>query len=879
MPDAPPGREPTAPRARALQDLRDKGYFLVPVPPREKGPREHGWQERTVPYDVPEGWNVGIRTRGELAILITNDADSTKWATRAFDEPHVHSRRGAHWYWRSREGQASEVNRLTPVGLMELHVRNRQALVPPSIHPTGVPYRWGRELPPVGELPECPDIRDLWHPEGTHHEELLKQSAAKAHDGKGAEQIYQELAAWVASHFPDPLSHPERELRSLAESAASKFHRPRPAPRAGGEPAPAPSELPDLVDFPMRTGMELEWTPHMVTLVKRRTHGDERIPVFAGLVRPIRAVTIEDRVYHEVRTSESQEESYATSAQEVVTALAQQGRVLYGGQAPDAMACLLYHMAGPPRPANPTYGVHAGEKGVLTFEIHPVPIRDEQLQVSRQVRESVGTPLTREAVERWVAFSRHYWPEEFLPAFGLALMAPFALELRSRRITVPNFWAYSPEHGLGKSTMLEAVARLFGVAATTGDALNRPFRFESHADSGGIPVCLNEFERVNWDLIAAAWKNLPESRILTRKGNTEGPSGLHMDTYLSRAVLEISSNPPPSQVGSLLTRTLIKRFRPERPTVEGVTARMVRGEVYALDPIGHAVSEFVFTSLGLSPTVDHLEDLINRLEDAVLDAAAKCGLQFQDPRRSAAWAVVLAGLNAWSKACASVGVDAGLPTLEEFVAKTVREVEADTFEGKVTPIDALVSAWMIWRVHNTVRINVLGERGNQHSEEEVRGKGEIWEEGSLLIDNVPVEGLWITEAFLEVLTRDARREHRFGSLANFARTALRERGFPPEAVFQEDGHLRRHQFAKGGRVSAAFLPWQSRTVDLRSWAAGGARATDTAVAPRTYPPHPPPQGPAGGTFPAGEGSPPLEESPAGVRPDAGRTRPSPAGEV
>lgn len=214
------------------EELRASGYFLLPLPPKVKAAPPTGWADRVEPYDIPPGGNVAIRTQGELVILITNDECATAWAREAFGEPNVRTRRGGHWYFRSLAGMVNEANAETAVGMMELHVgRNvegkvaaKYALIPPSIHPSGEPYTWGRPLAPVSDLPLIPDLRELWHPGGTHHAQFLRMSAAKAHEGADAEAIYRELVSWRDAHLTDPHAHPERELRQLAESAVAKFH-------------------------------------------------------------------------------------------------------------------------------------------------------------------------------------------------------------------------------------------------------------------------------------------------------------------------------------------------------------------------------------------------------------------------------------------------------------------------------------------------------------------------------------------------------------------------------------------------------------------------------------------------------------------------------
>lgn len=206
-----------------FEELQKKGYFLLPLPYRKKFPPPKAWMSRNTPFSIPENGNVAISTRGELGILITNDEASTEWAEERFGKPHVRSKRGGHWYFRNTNNLPNEGNRKTTVGEFEFHTNNKYALIPPSIHPSGSTYEWEKSLPFIGDLPEAPDLRDLFHPGGTHHDELLHISASLAGKGKSVEEIYSGLENLINT-FPDPKAHPEKELREMAKSAFTKFH-------------------------------------------------------------------------------------------------------------------------------------------------------------------------------------------------------------------------------------------------------------------------------------------------------------------------------------------------------------------------------------------------------------------------------------------------------------------------------------------------------------------------------------------------------------------------------------------------------------------------------------------------------------------------------
>jgi hypothetical protein len=269
------GRPATGPD---LETLRAAGYTLLPLPPRSKNPPPVGWPNSKEPYPIPGDGNVAIGTRGELAILVTNDDDATTWAREKFGPPHVRSKRGGHWYFRAREGQANEASKVTSVGLMEYHARNKYALIPPSIHPSGTPYRWERSLPRLKDLPEAPDLRDLFHPGGTHHDQLLRMSAAKAHAGAEAETILAELVTWRDAHLTDPQAHPERELRPMAKSAVAKFHAERP-------PKESAVLFRDLVGaWKAHVYLPLEWEYHILALFTLQSRLAPRLPGYFYLL-------------------------------------------------------------------------------------------------------------------------------------------------------------------------------------------------------------------------------------------------------------------------------------------------------------------------------------------------------------------------------------------------------------------------------------------------------------------------------------------------------------------------------------------------------------------------------------------------------------------
>jgi P4 family phage/plasmid primase-like protien len=143
-------------RAAALA-YRARGFFPVPIPPREKGPRIAGWQElrlseAEIPALFPQGWNGGILTGTPSANLIDLDLDCAQavslaraWAPFTGMVHGRPSRPASHrWYRATGAVGYHKFADPEPPGttLLELRGDLHQTLAPPSIHPEGEQVAW-----------------------------------------------------------------------------------------------------------------------------------------------------------------------------------------------------------------------------------------------------------------------------------------------------------------------------------------------------------------------------------------------------------------------------------------------------------------------------------------------------------------------------------------------------------------------------------------------------------------------------------------------------------------------------------------------------------------------------------------------------------------
>jgi microcystin degradation protein MlrC len=134
-----------------LAALARAGAAFVRVAGREKRPVGGAWQTRaTDDLDAVEGWlragaNVGILLgAGGLIDVECDDADAEieVEALRLPTTVSWSSARGAHRLYRLAEPLPDRA--VVKVGAIEVRLGGRaaQSVLPPSIHPTGVAYRW-----------------------------------------------------------------------------------------------------------------------------------------------------------------------------------------------------------------------------------------------------------------------------------------------------------------------------------------------------------------------------------------------------------------------------------------------------------------------------------------------------------------------------------------------------------------------------------------------------------------------------------------------------------------------------------------------------------------------------------------------------------------
>ena len=794
--------------SRTVADLQAKGYFLVPVRYKEKAPIPVGWQKETKPYTIPEGSNLGIRLGNGLVAVITNDDQATAWMTEHSGEPNVYSVRGGHWYYRAPPETAGEVDKETSVGRMELHAKGRQAVCPPSIHPSGKQYRWGRPLPPIGELPQLPAIRDLWHPAGQHHRKLLSMSAAAAHKGKGADVILTELISWRDAHLPDHLAHPDRELARMANSSHDKFHE---------EETPHIISAGDRGDV-LHYADRIEWrTEHVVGRGEDRHTEVRQWVVVDGHLEVLDRLEIEGDLFFRVH----QDAESVVQADVLRRQLDRAGALVDHSRSADALALVLRdETRGKITRARSAYGVYKDESGSLKFCTDPVPRYEEQRLLCEALGPALSYSPTADDVQRYIDLVAFYDAYEALPTLGLSVMAPFAYEVRRLRFLFPHVALTSSKTGLGKTTLGEACSdRMYGSPVQHSDGLESPYRVLNFFDAAGVPRVADEAEKLRSQL-APFFKELAEQGLGSKRGTPE----LGMLTYYARAFAILTAQRFPFSSRTVLVRFLISRFNERKDGIRHSRQqrRLFDATFRKLQPIGWDVTRYAITC---TPTADDLRRRLDGLRDEIESAV---GMDFQDSRRSQAWAVCRLGLEILEGYAASKGVEWKAPSMEEFVSQVILPVETGTFEGGDAPVLYFAKWFVKYYAEQVMSMSSEGTSYIRH-----KGEGELFVGTEKRVaprrNGVEVDGTWVTEALLNIYDTDPRTplDLRFDSFAAFVRACADTYRMDPTEVDGPDGRGRRVRFPNGTNPRCGFIPWND--TDATPSPPGGSNGGNTGT--------------------------------------------------
>jgi hypothetical protein len=246
-----PNRERQAKLIEAAVEYAGRGLPVFPC--NGKLPRtEHGFQDASTDTEAVLAWwtrwpeaNIGIPT-GAASGLVVLDVDVQHGGAGALAElerkhgklpraPEVLTGGGGKHLYFAHPGREvrNSAGKLGP-GL-DVRADGGYVIAPPSLHPSGRPYRWLRgegklELPaPPAWLLEdarrrqngaAPPVEESI-PEGKRRQELLSLAGTLRRRGLGADEILASLATVNEKRCRPPLT--QAELEALAEDVASRY--------------------------------------------------------------------------------------------------------------------------------------------------------------------------------------------------------------------------------------------------------------------------------------------------------------------------------------------------------------------------------------------------------------------------------------------------------------------------------------------------------------------------------------------------------------------------------------------------------------------------------------------------------------------------------
>ncbi len=190
-----------------------RGFFVVPIPQRQKAPRIKGWTElRLEKQDLEEafreGDNIGVILGDPSGGLVDVDLDSLEAITVAPSflpvTDRIHSRKSkpsSHWWFQVQPAPAPmQFRDVDGAMLVELRSTGQQTIIPPSIHPSGEAFYWKKVGNPgrvdadtlrqaVQRLASCALIASHWPLKGSRHEVALALAGFLLRNGWPVEDV------------------------------------------------------------------------------------------------------------------------------------------------------------------------------------------------------------------------------------------------------------------------------------------------------------------------------------------------------------------------------------------------------------------------------------------------------------------------------------------------------------------------------------------------------------------------------------------------------------------------------------------------------------------------------------------------------------------
>jgi len=526
----------------------------------------------------------------------------------------------------------------------------------------------------------------------------------------------------------------------------------------------------------------VNWTPTKIELVKVGAKGNEHAQiVIDGYVRPIRRLIVDNNIYFDYELANKQK---IFRVDELLKVLKSQGQIFYLRRASDVVSAISQKLPTETIVGHATFGVYSEENGLLKICENPVPVEDVQLKSWDEISDFLTLSVEKKDLQHYIEILDFWHPYEILPALGLGLISPFTPILRNNLVMVPHYYAWAPEHDLGKSLVsMISSTYLWGISTISGPSLSSPYRFAAHLDAICLSRAVEECDKLNpqfWPVL----KDSAERWLADKRGSKD----LTMRDYLSRAVFLLSGNEMPIKHPAVLKRFLINRFDSHREG--GRRSSEVDECLRRLKPIGFQLLRWYLEDF--ETEADFLSEL--RSYESIL---RNYSLSWKSPKRPEAWACVYVGLRILETGCRKTGHHWRVMPIDEFFEKVIEPVEESTWELRRSFLEGFVNWFDIYRAERTRTVD---------GRDIILGENETFVTVRLKSGDKFFDGFWVTGALTDRYNQRALPGENVPNLKELSKQSADLLGIPYDDVLEKDGN---HAYLKrigGFSKRVAFIP-------------------------------------------------------------------------
>jgi hypothetical protein len=229
----------------AARGYHRRGWAVIPVPPRKKGPRILGWTslrltENNLQKHFSNGTNIGVLLGAASGGLVDIDLDSPearKLAPIFLPRTElVHGRPGnpaSHFWYRTSDSlHPQKYSDCDGKTLVEIRSDGQQTVVPPSIHPTGEHITWAREGEPssvsvdalgaaVAKLAAAALLARNWPERGARHDAAMALAGMLLRGGWTEENCIGFVQAVALAAGDEEMRHRKKDVISTVKRLAA----------------------------------------------------------------------------------------------------------------------------------------------------------------------------------------------------------------------------------------------------------------------------------------------------------------------------------------------------------------------------------------------------------------------------------------------------------------------------------------------------------------------------------------------------------------------------------------------------------------------------------------------------------------------------------